>query len=156
MLPAEAIAPTTSRNAPAGRLEPEHAGASALAQLPRLLAMTYSTVTMDGRNLWREHADVAVAQLSEALRLADLRGKQELLIENITPWIEVGQPETGRVPVIQKRIERHLAAACRRIGRDEAVCRLDLNRGIFSIRCYLGRMKPTDYVYEEDLISDSR
>ena len=111
---------------------------------------------MDGRNLWREPQDVAVAQLAEALRLADLRGKSELYICNIAPWIKVGQADTGQVPIIQDKILRYLQAASQQLDRDVPACRLDLRHGEFGIRCYLGRMKPTDHVYEEDLFSDSR
>ncbi len=123
---------------------------------PRLLGMNYSAVEMDGRNLLREQDNVVVAQLCEAMRLADLRGKEELLIENITPWVKVGRTDTSKVPVVQDKIERLIQAACRQIGRASPVCRLDLRHGIFNIRCYLGRTRPSDFVHDEDMLSDSR
>ena len=129
---------------------------SPLGLLPRQFEMTYQSVEIDGSSFYRDGQDVVVAQLAEALRLADLRGKQELFIANIAPWIRVGQDDTGKVPIIQDRIETRLRAACERLQREMPVCRLDLNRGEFGIRCYLGKNRPTDYIHEEDLFSDSR
>ncbi len=152
------IAPSPNRSAAGGRIPPARPTRPSIpaSLASNLFSITYMAVEMDGRNLWKERAEVAVAQLCEAIRLADLRGKSELLIEDIAPWIGVGQADTRRVPVIQERIERHLEAACRELGHDMPVCRLDLNRNRFALRCYLGRMKPTDYLHPEDLFSDNR
>lgn len=156
MLQAEVLSPPAPTTVPPvsmlDSMEIRHSAVVA----PRMFEMTFRAVEMDGRNLWREPAEVAIGQLAEAMRLADLRGKPELYINDITPWITVGQADTGQVPIIQDRIMRSLRAACKQIKRDMPVCRLDLRRGEFGIRCYLGRMKPSDHVYEEDMISDSR
>jgi len=128
-----------------------HAAAST-----RLIEMSFRAVELDGRNLWREPEDVAVGQLAEAIRLADLRGKPELKINNITPWIAVGNLESRQIPIIQKKIEHRLASACKQIRRPVPDSRLDLTHGVYGIRCYLGRTKPTDHVHDEDLLSDSR
>ncbi|HHS89516.1 MAG TPA: hypothetical protein ENJ26_04030 [Rhodobacteraceae bacterium] len=156
MLQAEALTPTPTHAFSSGETRHSPNAALSVALAPRLLSMNYMAVEMDGRNLLRGPEDVAVAQFCEALRLADLRGKEELLVENIAPWVKVGHTDTSRVPIVQDKIERYIAAACRKIGRDIPVCRLDLRHGVFNIRCYLGRMKPSDFVHDEDLISDSR
>ncbi|MGR3290387.1 MAG: hypothetical protein ACU0C9_04235, partial [Paracoccaceae bacterium] len=79
-----------------------------------------------------------------------------LKINNITPWIAVGNLESRQIPIIQKKIEHRLASACKQIRRPVPDSRLDLTHGVYGIRCYLGRTKPTDHVYDEDLLSDSR
>ncbi|MEE9428543.1 MAG: hypothetical protein V3V25_10390 [Paracoccaceae bacterium] len=122
----------------------------------RLIEMSFRSVEMDGCNLWREPDDVAVGQLAEALRLADLHGKSELKINNITPWIAVGHVDSCRVPTYQRKIQGYLELACEKLKRQVPECRLDLSRGEYGIRCYLGRVRPTDHVYDEDLVSDSR
>lgn len=111
---------------------------------------------MDGRHLTREDHDVALGQLQEAIRLAELRGKSELLISNIAPWARPGESDLSRVPEMQERIEDILAEACARLGREMPETRLSLHFGEFHIRCYMGRERPTDHIHEEDWLSDSR
>ncbi len=118
--------------------------------------ITYSAVEMDGQNLWREQAQVAYRQFGEAIRLAELRGKSELLICNIAPWIKIGIDDTSQVPEIEHHILEILAAACQFLGRQMPECRLDLRHGEFGIRCYMGRDMPSDHIFEEDWLSDSR
>jgi len=156
MLQAEVLSPTVAQTGPMASILPSADADGAAVLAPRVFELTYLAVEMDARDLWREKQALVVAQFVEALRLADLRGKQELYLDNIAPWIKVGQADTGQVPIIQDKIQRHLDTACQQMGREMPVCRLDLRHGTFGIRCYLGRTKPTDHVYEEDLISDSR
>jgi len=156
MFQAQVLSPTAPTTVPSASLLASMDIRQDAVVAPRIFEMTFRAVEMDGRNLWREQSEVAVGQLAEAMRLADLRGKPELYINDITPWITVGQADTGQVPIIQDRIMRSLRTACKQIKRDMPVCRLDLRRGEFGLRCYLGRTKPSDHVYEEDLISDSR
>ena len=92
----------------------------------------------------------------EAVRLADLRAKPELKINNISPWIAVGSDASCQVPILQKKIQNYLAQACKTLKRAVPECRLDLSHGAYGIRCYLGRTKPTDHVFDEDFVSDSR
>ena len=122
----------------------------------QLIETSFGAVELEGRDLWREPEDVAIGQLCEAVRLSDLRSKPELKINNISPWVAVGSEESCQVPILQKKILRYLAQACDRLKRPTPECRLDLSRGEYGIRCYLGRTKPTDHVYDEDFVSDSR
>ncbi len=122
----------------------------------RLIEISFRSVELDGRNLWREPADVVVGQLAEAVRLADLHDMVELNINNITPWIAVGDADSCQVPILQKKLMQKLKLACERIKRPMPASRLNLSHGEYSIRCYLGRFKPTDHVYDEDFLSDSR
>ncbi len=121
-----------------------------------LIKVSFRTVELDGQNLWREPEDVVVGQLAEAIRLADRRDMTELKINNIAPWIAVGDADSCQVPILQKKIQQKLEIACERVKRPMPECRLDLSHGDYGIRCYLGRIKPTDHVYEEDFVSDSR
>ena len=157
MIQAEVFSPATPRAVnPTTVPTPRMDKTSTANVAARMFEMTYQAVEMDGRNLWREKRAAAVSQLVEAVRLADLRGKAELYICDITPWIKVGQADTGQVPIIQDRIQENLRIACEQIGREMPVCRLDLRRGEFGIRCYLGKNRPVDFIHAEDLISDSR
>ncbi len=137
-------------------LLPDTGPKSVCAVMPLAFEITYQAIEIDGRTLARDQADTVIARLGEALRIAQLRSKSELYIDNIAPEIRVGQSDTGQVPIIQDRILAHLRAACEEAGREMPTCRLDLRHGHFGIRCYLGRAKPTDYVYEQDLFSDNR
>jgi hypothetical protein len=156
MLQAEVLSPMTTKSASFASILPTKGHEDSSVVSPQLFELTYQAVEMDARDLWREKQDIVVAQLVEAVRLAELRGKQELYLCNITPWIKVGQADTGQVPIIQDKILDHLRLACEKLEREMPVTRLDLRQGEFGVRCYLGRMKPTDHVYEEDWLSDSR
>jgi len=156
MLHVESLAPTLRSTPDAAVLKALPAAKDGLQPPVRLIEMTFRTVELDGRNLWREPENVAVGQLAESVRLADLRTKSELYIRNIAPWISVGQEESYQVPILQSKIQGYLAQACKKLRRPEPACRLDLSRGEYGIRCYLGRIKPTDHVYTQDLVSDSR
>lgn len=156
MLHVESIAPSPS-SATESKLVNKSADPKGIAATAfRLIEVRFRSVELDGRNLWREPAEVAIGQLAEAVRLADLRGKSELMINNITPWIAVGHADSCKIPVIKRNIQTCLYKACKKTNRPVPECRLDLTRGEYSIRCYLGRTKPTDHVYDEDLVSDSR
>ena len=107
------------------------------------------SVQMDGSNLWREHEELSLHRLIEAVRFAHRNGKSELLICNITPWFRIGEGDVTQVTEIQNRIVSQLTNACRRIGQDIPETRLSLRNGEFDIRCYLGREKPSDFFFEE-------
>jgi|GEM_PF-3258093 len=118
--------------------------------------VTYSAVVMDGSNMWRESCELAVAHVMEAVRLTELRGKNELLITNITPWVEVGADDATEITLQQEKFEEALKKVCQRLKRDMPEIRLSLRAGEFDLRCYLGTEKPTDHIYEDDWVSDSR
>ncbi len=122
----------------------------------KMFHTTPHALCMDGRHLARENHDVALAQLQEAIRLAELHGKSELLIGDIAPRARPGEGDPAQVPEVQGRIEEILAEACARLGREMPETRLSLHFGKFHIRCYLGREKPSDHIHEEDWLSDSR
>ncbi|PHQ97532.1 MAG: hypothetical protein COB40_04330 [Marinosulfonomonas sp.] len=155
MIHAEAVSPINATTFPVGSIQ-KPVKPTGTATCTKKFKVAFQSVEFDGRGLWHEEDPVAVSQLAEALRSAASRGKSELNINNITPWIIVGEDETRQVPIIQQNIQRNLAAACEKLGREVPETRLDLQRGEFAIRCYLGRIKPTDHIYAEDLISDSR
>lgn len=121
-----------------------------------LIKVGFKSIELNGHNLWRDPENVAIGQLAEAIRLADQHQRSELNINNITPWIKIGREETAQVPIIQDKIQRHLNAACIKLQRAIPECRLDLSQGEFGIRCYMGRFKPSDHIFEEDMVSDSR
>lgn len=120
------------------------------------LRVTHSTVSLNGKNLWREPVETALSQIIEAIRLAELRGKSEMMLLNVTPWVNIGDGEITNVLETQTRVEELLAKACARLKRDVPEIRLSLRGGEFDIRCYLGREKPTDHIFEDDWVSDSR
>jgi len=156
MIPAEALKPGSQTAYAAKTYQPSKFSAKSTPALSTLFDMTFQAVEMDGSNLWRESEEVLVGQLVEAVRLADLRQKSELNINNITPWVKIGEQQTGQVANVQKNIQTALVVACNKLNRVAPECRLNLYRGEFGIRAYMGRGKPTDFVFEEDLISDSR
>jgi len=156
MLHAEALSPIAPIPAPLAALQVPANLAISEPDAPRMFEVTFSAVEMDGQNLWREQAEVAFGQFGEAIRLAELRGKSELLICNIAPWIKIGIDDTSQVSEIELHILKILSAACQFLGRRMPECRLDLRHGEFGIRCYMGRDMPSDHVFEEDLLSDSR
>lgn len=118
--------------------------------------VTHSAICMDGSNLWREPTDTALVHVIEAIRLAELRGKSELVMLNITPWIKIRSGEITNVPETQELLEGLLTRACNRLKCDMPEIRLTLRGGEFDLRCYLGREKPSDHVFEDDWTSDSR
>lgn len=120
------------------------------------LRITHSTVCLNGKNICRQPTEVSLTQIVEAIRLAELRGKSELLLVNVTPWINISLGKITSVPETQSRIEELLRKACLRLKRDVPEVRLSLRGGEFDVRCYLGREKPTDFVFEDDWLSDSR
>ncbi len=161
MLNVHAAMPATNISVPAtlctehGTTEPQplvNKGPAAA----QMFELGFQSIEMDAANLCSVPEDVAIGQLAEAIHLADQRAKPELNINNIAPWINVGQKEAAQVPIIQDKIQQQLAAACLKLKRAIPECRLDLRQGEFGIRCYMGRFKPTDHIFEEDLISDSR
>ena len=113
------------------------------------LELATFAVQMDGSNLWREHEEISLHHMIEAVRLAQRNGKSELLIYNITPWFRIGEGDVTQVTEIQNKIVAQLTDACRRIGQDLPETRLSLRNGEFDVRCYLGREKPTDYYFED-------
>ena len=66
------------------------------------------------------------------------------------------RPSRHRDVFIETQILDILADVCTKLGHEMPVCRLALQNGEFSIRCYLGRDKPTDHVFGEDWLSDTR
>jgi hypothetical protein len=132
-------------------------GEAAPAVLPEpTFEVTHSSVRMDGRNLWREPFASALDHVIEAIRVAELRGKSELLMSDVTPWVKIVKGEISNVPETQKHVEELISRACARLKRDIPEIRLTLRGGEFDIRCYLGREKPSDHVFEDDWNSDSR
>lgn len=118
--------------------------------------VTHASIWMDGSNLWRESTEAAVSQIIEAIRLAELRGKSDLLMSNVTPWVKINKGEIFNVPETQERVEKLLVKACARLKREVPEIRLTLRGSEFDIRCYLGREKPSDHVFEDDWNSDYR
>lgn len=142
-VPPSAFMPSLSEVTPAVLPEPK-------------FEVTHSSVCMDGSNLWRESFDAALTHVIEAIRLAELRGKSELLMSDVTPWVKIDKGEISNVPETQERVEELVAKACARLKRDVPEIRLTLRGSEFDIRCYLGREKPSDHVFEDDWNSDSR
>jgi len=156
MLQTEILSTHATRPAPSViGLEPKRLPPTQKSPEP-IFETTPRAIRMDGSHLSRELHEVAVGQMVEALRMAEFRKRSELLICNIAPWVKVGKSDVTRVPETQDRVMQILSDACDYLGRDIPEARLTLHFGEFDIRCYLGREKPTDHVYEEDWISDSR
>ncbi|MEE9388313.1 MAG: hypothetical protein V3U96_06855 [Paracoccaceae bacterium] len=156
MLHFETLSPTLGSNATAGMMHVHPQAKNQPSPNSQLIEISFRSVEFNGQNLSRELDDVIVGQLVEAVRLSDLRDKNEMNINNIAPWVEVGHEDSCQVPILQKKIQKNLERACAQLKRPVPECRLNLSRGEFSIRCYLGRNKPTDHIYNEDLVSDSR
>ncbi len=124
--------------------------------MPEKLSISFSAIEIEGADMCHDPKEVSVARIAEAMRLARVHGKEELMIADITPEIHTDQPDACQVPLIKKEIEAFLQAACTDDGFEMPECRLDLHGGQFGLRCYLGRTKPTDFIFAEDRLSDSR
>jgi hypothetical protein len=111
------------------------------------LKVTWSSVELDGDNLSQDTFDVAVSTAVEALKLARSNDREELLVNDIAPGLDVGSVD---IPEIQQRLENIIAEACARIGQDRPEMRLSLRGNCYDLRCYLGRTKPTDYRFDPD------
>ena len=85
----------------------------------------------------------------EAIRLAELRGKSELLMSNVTPWVKINKGEIFNVPETQEVVEKLLVKVCARLKRDVPEVRLTLRGSEFDIRCYLGREKPCIWLFSK-------
>lgn len=156
MLYAGPMSPDTNSSVPPSAFMNKSDKSSSAVLPDPSFEITYSSVCMDGSNLWRESFDSALIHVIEAIRLAELRGKSELLMLDVTPWVKIQNGEISNVPETQERVEELLVKACARLRRDVPEIRLTLRGSKFDIRCYLGREKPSDHVFEDDWNSDSR
>ena len=141
-------------NAPS--LEETPAISNRAPAVPKSVSISFSAIEIDGSNFNFDPREVTIERLAIALRLAKMHGKQELMIENIAPAVHSPDKEASRVPLLKKEIESFLEVACSKSNGEMPECRLDLHNGSFGLRCYLGRMKPTDFIFAEDHLSDSR
>jgi len=156
MYEAAAFSPTATTAVPAAILQRTGGVNNPVPPAPGPMEVSFRSVEIEGRNLTHEPHEIVVDQLADAIRLADLRRKPELNINDITPLIEVGDADAAQVPIIQQNIQDKLMLACKKMKRPLPECRLDLSHGKFNIRCYLGRTKPSDHIFAHDLVSDSR
>ncbi|MBV1869132.1 MAG: hypothetical protein KUG69_14705 [Marinosulfonomonas sp.] len=157
MLLAQALPPVAAPGLPPFSFQHKEKRATKHAVQPEPnFTVTYCAVEMDGSSLALETSERAVAQLVEAVRLAELRGKNELLIINIAPWLQAGANEATEVALQQENFEEAMEKVCLRLKRGMPEIRLSRRAGEFDLRCYLGVEKPTDHIYEDDWISDSR
>ncbi len=90
------------------------------------------------------------AGFTKIAALCDSARKDEFVIENIAPAFVVGRDDASSVMAIQDRIARLLREALDAIGRPVPEYRLSLRRGIFDLRIYLGRTRPTDFTIDDD------
>lgn len=123
---------------------------------PKSVSVSFSSIEIDGRHLQSDPKEVSVSRLSEAMRLAQLHNKEELMIANFAPGTNSGDDSAKNVPLVMREIQNMLAIACEGDMRGTPESRLDLHRGEYGLRCYLGRTKPTDFIFAEDRLSDSR
>ena len=112
-----------------------------------MLKVTWSSVELDGGQLANERFDLSVSTVVEALKTARSNDRDELLINDIAPDMLVGSAD---ITEIQEIIEQIVREACARIGREAPEMRLSLRGSAYDIRCYLGRRKPTDYLFDPD------
>ncbi len=136
-------------------LNPAHAIAVKLASRKRAsvpqsrshLKVTWSAIELDGSRLAADAYDVATSLMVEAFKLAKSNDRDELLIANFAPDVEVGSPQVAE---LQGKIEELVAEACARIGDDAPEMRLSLHGDEYDLRCYLGRSRPTDFRFDYD------
>lgn len=112
-----------------------------------MLKVTWSSVEMDGEQLAQERFDLSVSTVIEALKTARSNDRDELLISDFAPDALVGSAEVSE---LQEIIEHIVNEACSRTGRDAPEMRLSLRGNKYDLRCYLGRMKPTDFLFDPD------
>lgn len=117
--------------------------------------VTVSKVLLSGSEILTLERGDALQAVSEAVRLADIRGRDELTIESFAT-VEGGEIDQQNVNDLQDALEDLVAAACDQMAREFPVTRLTRHATGFDLRCYMGGEKPTDYVHIEDWISDSR
>ena len=111
----------------------------------RPFRLTWSSVEFDGSSIGAEMYDLAVRSIAEAMKAALSNDKDELLITNMAPGAEVG---SAAVADFQDHVEALVEEAAARIGHDAPEMRLSLRGDQYDLRCYMGRTKPTDYVFD--------
>ena len=82
--------------------------------------------------------------LQSLIQICGSLGKQELIISNIAPQVQLGKGDLGVVPNIHDEFVVHFANAFFTQGRNLPEHRLVLRRGEFDIRFYIGHERPTD------------
>ncbi len=82
--------------------------------------------------------------LQSLIRICGSLGKQELVISNIAPQVQLGKGDLGVVPNIHDEFVVHFANAFFTQGRNLPEHRLVLRRGEFDIRFYVGHERPTE------------
>ena len=122
-------------------------GRISVSNFRSLVKVTWSSVELAGAELADEPFDFAVSQVVEALRLAKSNDKEELIIANIAPFAMVGSAEVSEV---QASLEKVVTEAFDRLGDERPEIRLSLRGSEYDLRCYLGRIKPTDYVFDAE------
>ena len=156
MLLVETPSGTTNRHLAGSSLSKRPNAKSLHLVTPKTISVTFSSVEMDGRHLINDPKEVSVARLAEAMRLAQMHEKEVLMITNFAPGTKTCDQAAAKVPLIMREIQEMLELACADTLRGVPESRLDLHGGEYGLRCYLGRTKPTDFIFAEDRLSDSR
>jgi len=103
---------------------------------------------------WRDLRDSPRAEkLAEFVKLIALCKKSkidELVVQNILPTFRVGTDEPALVLGVQDEIVPIAVEAAVWCKSEPPEWRLSLRRGMFDIRFYLGRARPTDYLHWDD------
>jgi len=113
----------------------------------RGILVSWSCVELQGPDLTDCDYDIAVSLVVEAFKAAKAHDKDELLISNIAPDAPVGSPE---VTEFQIGVEELVTEAVARLGRELPEMRLSLGAAKYDLRCYLGRNKPTDHLFDQE------
>lgn len=76
--------------------------------------------------------------------------KEELVLRDIAPESRIGRDDPSQVVEIHDRITGLFSEAVNSLMRDIPQVRLNLNRGQFDMRFYIGREIPRDCIYDEE------
>lgn len=111
---------------------------------------TLSAVSVDWALLRDSSRRVALSFFVRAIKFCQESQKEEFVVANIVPWIRVGRDNPSAVMQAQNDIVAIFMEAIAGRRRDIPEFRLNLRRGEFDVRFYLGKEKPTDCHFDDD------
>lgn len=120
--------------------------------MPTRLVMdeTLHTISLDWAQLSNStHQDV-ISGFVQAIIYCRNTQKEELVLRDIAPASKIGRDDPSQVVALYDQILHMFTEAFFLAGRDVPEVRLNLNRGQFDLRFYMGREIPRDCSYEDE------
>ena len=95
------------------------------------------------------HQDM-IAAFVQATTYCLEKNKEELVLRDIAPNSQIDHDNPSKIVEVHDRLTRMFGEAFTSLDRDIPEVRLNLNRGQFDLRFYMGKDIPRDYSYDDD------